>query len=98
MKISVVGLGTAKDEVTLRGLDEIMSADVVALKTAMTDTADTLRERNIDFVSCDSLFDEARDFSVLNQKIFEFLSAAKGKVVFCVNGSGYDDSAVAYIA
>ena len=65
MKISVVGLGTAKDEVTLRGLDEIMSADVVALKTAMTDTADTLRERNIDFVSCDSLFDEARDFSVL---------------------------------
>lgn len=98
MKISVVGLGTAKDEVTLRGLDEIMSADVVALKTAMTDTADTLRERNIDFVSCDSLFDEARDFSVLNQKIFEFLRAAKGKVVFCVNGSGYDDSAVAYIA
>lgn len=98
MKISVVGLGTLKDDVTLRGLEEIKSADSVVLKTALTPTAETLKDRNIGFISCDSLYDEARDFSALDEMIYNLLAEQKGKTVFCVNGDGSDDSTVAYLA
>lgn len=97
MKLSVVGLGYEKDHVTLQGLEEIKSADVVVLKTALTKTALTLTDRQIDFVSCDSLYDEAQDFSALDESIFNFLKSQKGKVVFCVNGSGTDDGTVIYL-
>ena len=92
MKISVVGLGTECNQITLRGLQEVQSADAVVLKTAKTQTAKTLQQLNIPFVSCDSLYDEAQDFCVLDQKIFDLLKSLQGKVVFCVNGSGTDDS------
>jgi len=98
MKISVVGMGYEKNHVTLQGLDEIVSADVVVLKTALTKTAQTLTDRQIEFVSCDSLYDEAQDFSALDENIFDFLKKQKGKVVFCVNGSGTDDGTVKYMA
>ena len=97
MKLSVVGLGFEKDHLTLQGLEEIKSADVVVLKTALTKTALSLTDRQIDFVSCDSLYDEAQDFSALDENIFEFLKKQKGKVVFCVNGSGTDDGTVIYL-
>ena len=97
MKLSVVGLGYEKDHVTLQGLEEIKSADVVVLKTALTKTALTLTDRQIDFVSCDSLYDEAQDFSALDENIYQFLKSQKGKVVFCVNGSGTDDGTVQYL-
>ena len=97
MKLSVVGLGFEKDHLTLQGLEEIKSADVVVLKTALTKTALSLTDRQIDFVSCDSLYDEAQDFSALDQSIFDFLKKQKGKVVFCVNGSGTDDGTVIYL-
>ena len=97
MKLSVVGLGFEKDHLTLQGLEEIKSADVVVLKTALTKTALSLTDRQIDFVSCDSLYDEAQDFSALDQNIFDFLKKQKGKVVFCVNGSGADDGTVIFL-
>ena len=77
MKLSVVGLGYEKDHVTLQGLDEIASADVVVVKTALTKTADTLVSRQIEFVSCDSLYDEAQDFSALDENIYKFLKKQK---------------------
>ncbi len=98
MKISVVGLGTECNQITLRGLQEVQSADAVVLKTAKTQTAKTLQQLNIPFVSCDSLYDEAQDFCVLDQKILELLKSLQGKVVFCVNGSGTDDSTVQYLS
>ncbi|MBR2303216.1 MAG: hypothetical protein IKA42_05380 [Clostridia bacterium] len=79
MKLSVVGLGYEQDHLTLQGLDEIKSADVVVLKTALTKTADTLLSRQIEFISCDSLYDEAQDFSALDENIYQFLKLQKGK-------------------
>ena len=38
MKLSVVGLGYEQDHLTLQGLNEIESADVVVLKTSLTKT------------------------------------------------------------
>lgn len=97
MKICIVGLGAEKDQITLQGLEAVKAADNVVVKTALTDTVKTLDERGINYLSCDSFFDEAQDFSVLNEKIYRYLSGLDGSVAFCVNGSGFDDSAAVYI-
>ena len=94
MKFSVVGLGNEKNQITLEGLEVVKSADVVVVKTALTPTVETLAENGVQFVSCDFLFDEADDFSDLDKKIEKFLTSQQGNIVFCVNGSGSNDSTV----
>lgn len=91
MKLSIVGMGWQKGQVTLQGMQEIRAADTVVLKTALTPAAQTLEEEGVQYVSCDFLFDESQDFCALDEAIAAFLAKQKGKVVFCVNGAGTDD-------
>ena len=91
--ITVVGLGVDKDQITLAGVKEIIKAKKVFVKTALTETFSYFEENNINVTTFDYIYEQAEDFSNLDEKIVEILLNEKD-VVFCVNGSGYDDRAV----
>ena len=93
--IRVVGLGTIDGEMSLRGAVWIDSADVVIVKTALTDTYNYFKEEGIECLTLDHIFDESEDFDDLNAKVVEFVLSHRDKnVAFCVEGSGVDDRSV----
>lgn len=93
--IRVVGLGTIDGEMSLRGAVWIDSADVVIVKTALTDTYNYFSEEGIECLTLDHIFEESEDFDDLNRKVVEFVLSHRDKnVAFCVDGSGIDDRSV----
>lgn len=97
--LKIVGLGLKVGDISLNGDREVKSADKVFVKTAKTATYDYFIENKISAESFDYIYDQAEDFSDLDNQIFERLlkENKKNNVVFCVNGSGADDATVAYI-
>lgn len=94
--IEVVGLGCRKGQITLEGAAAIDKAKHIFVKTAKTDTFKYFQGRDV--VTMDDIYDSAEDFDDLDEKIVERLISCKGKVVYCVNGSGCDDKSVALLA
>ena len=93
--IRVVGLGTIDGEMSLRGAVWIDSADVVIVKTALTDTYNYFKEEGIECITLDHVFEESEDFDDLNKKVVDFVLSHRDKnVAFCVEGSGVDDRSV----
>ena len=93
--IRVVGLGTMDGEMSLRGAVWIDSADVVIVKTALTDTYNYFSEEGIECITLDHIFEESEDFDDLNSKVVDFVLSHRDKnVAFCVDGSGVDDRSV----
>ena len=97
--IEVVGLGNNKNEITLKGVDAIKNAELVFLKTALTETVEYFRENNIAYTSFDNIYESSESFDELDNTIVDILLKNKRKkVVFCVNGSGFEDRAVCILA
>lgn len=94
--ITVIGLGLAENDLTLKAVDAIGAADKVFIKTSQTPTYGFFKGRGITAERFDTLYDEAENFGDLNTKIIDRLikEAADKNIVFCVNGSGCDDAAV----
>lgn len=97
--IKVVGLGNCDGDMSLRGAGVIDNADIVIVKTALTDTYKFFEEENIPHITCDDLFETAQDFDDLNQKIVEkILAFNEQKIAYCVDGNGADDRSVILLA
>ena len=99
--ITVVGLGRNKDDLTRRAEKAILSADVVFLRTALTETAQTLDELGVKYTSFDALYESAEDFDALSSAIADALLAAESgdkSVCYCVDGSGAGDASVEALA
>lgn len=94
--IEVVGLGCRKGQITLEGAQAVEKAAHVFVKTAKTDTFKYFEGREVS--TMDDIYESSDDFDDLDGKIVERLLATKGRVVYCVNGSGYDDRSVALLA
>ena len=93
--IRVVGLGTRDGEMSIRGAVWIDDADVVIVKTALTDTYNYFKEEGVEHVTLDHIFEESEDFDDLNRKVVDFVLTHRDKnVAFCVDGSGVDDRSV----
>ena len=88
--ITLVGMGTNKDDVSLRALSAVRSATSVWLRTDRLSAAATLRGLGIPFSTMDDLYESAPDFDALQSAIVERLSSQHG-AVYCVDGSGTDD-------
>ena len=97
--ITVVAMGTKMGDLTLDGLTAINNADVVVAKSNKTHVATTLNSLNVDYISCDDLYQATDDFDELNQQIADRLTqcSQQGDVAFCVYGDGHDDSTVEYL-
>ena len=94
--ISVVAMGTKMGDLTLDGLTAINNADVVVAKSNKTHVATTLASLQVDFVSCDDVYQDTYDFDQLNQQIVARLVkySTQGDVAFFNYGDGQDDSTV----
>ena len=94
--IEVVGLGCRKGQITLEGADAIARAKHVVVKTGKTDTFAYFEGKDVS--TADDIYDASENFDELDEKIVERLLSLKGRVCYCVNGSGYDDKSVALLA
>lgn len=93
--IKVVGLGNKDGDISILGAVAIDNADVVIVKTALTDTYKYFEAEGITPITLDHLYEESEDFDDLDNKIVEFVKGyEKRNTVFCVNGSGTDDRSV----
>ena len=94
--IEVVGLGCRKGQITLEGAQAVARAKHVFVKTAKTDTFSYFEDKDV--MTMDDVYDSCENFDDLDEKIVERLVSQKGKICYCVNGSGYDDRSVALLA
>ncbi len=94
--ITVAALGCSKGQLTLAGAKAIAEADKVFVKTALTDTYEYFKESGTQNVPLDFIYENSQDFDDLDNKIVEYIkdSDTGENVVYCVNGSGYDDRSV----
>lgn len=95
--IYVVGLGCKKGQLTLEGAEIIAQSKKVFVKTAKTDTYGYFEEKGIGVVTFDDIYENSEDFDSLDENIVDILTAQKGSVCYCVNGSGFDDTSVALL-
>ena len=94
--ITVVALGCGKGQLTLNGAKTIESADKIFVKTALTDTYDYFKDKGIDNIPLDFIYENSQDFDDLDKSIVDYLTKQDdgSNIVYCVNGSGYDDRSV----
>ena len=95
--ITVVALGCAAGQLTLAGAEAIDKADKVFVKTALTDTYDYFKNKGIDCVSLDLIYEQSQDFDELDNTIAQYILSQQGDVAYCVNGSGYEDRSVSLL-
>lgn len=92
--ITVVGAGGgAKDELSLKAYNTILSANKVFLRTSRMPIAELLDEQGVSYSSFDDLYEQCPDFDQLNKQISEILSA-ENDCVYVVFGSALDDTSV----
>ncbi len=90
--ITVVGLGPgAAGYLSLETIDLLESGVRVILRTERHPTVEWLREQDIEFTSCDAIYEQEDSFEKVYEKIAEYVLAAadKGDVVYAVPGSPF---------
>ena len=92
--ITVVALGCKRGQLTLEGAEEIDKAKKVFVKTALTDTYEYFKDKGIECISLDFIYEKSQNFDELDEEIASYLLAQQGDIVYCVNGSGYEDRSV----
>ncbi len=95
MTLTVVGLGTKPEQLTLEAQKAIANASVVIVKS--TQTPCYTHFENIKHYTLDSIFDTAEDFDTLNAKCADFIMSKRGRVVYCTEGDGLSDGIVSQI-
>ena len=97
--ITLAGLGTEKDGLSLKAFKAIKQADKVFCRTEFTESAAVFKENGIEVEFLDNLFEKSRNFDSLNKKLAQVVcEAAKTQnVVYCVDGSVADDNSCAII-
>ena len=95
MTLTVVGLGTKPEQLTLEAQKAISNASVVIVKS--TQTPCYTHFENIKHYTLDPIFDTVEDFDTLNAKCADFIMNKRGRVVYCTEGDGLSDGIVSQI-
>ncbi len=93
-KIILVGLGTDKNDITLKAQSLINSDLIKVVRTKLTLSADALKESDKEYISLDFVYEKSRNFDTLNKNLAkEVISYAKNSdVVYFVDGSVNNDN------
>ncbi len=96
--ITIVGLGREKDDITVKGLDAIKKADILFVRTLLSSAGSGLKKYKP--ISMDDLYESVEDFDDLNKCIADRIlsSDADKNIVYCVDGNGFSDSSVEFLA
>lgn len=94
--ITIVSLGVEKGDLTERGKEAILSADEVILRTALTKSAESVKELGVNYRSLDELYARSRSFASLHKKLAKAVSDAdraggEKRIVYCVDGDLSED-------
>lgn len=68
-RITIVGVGARRGELTLDAVEALRSGEVIALRTERCECAEWLGAQGISYLALDRLYDEAGDFDQLNRAI-----------------------------
>lgn len=93
--ITIVGMGQAIEDVTLRGAAAIRGAATVVVRTAETNAAKTLDRLGVAYITCDDIYNNAADFDQLVEMIAARL--CEKDCVYCVDGAGTQDAVGRYL-
>ncbi len=93
-KIILVGLGTNKDDLTLKAQSLINSNLTKIVRTSLTLSAKAISEYNKEFISLDCVYEKSRNFDTLNKNLAKQVieHAKNGDVVYFVDGSVNNDN------
>ena len=99
MSLTLIGLGVKADDLSVAALREIKNADIVLLKTDLTENYPVFAENGISAVTMDDLYKKSRNFDTLKKNITARVTAtAKGvNAVYCVDGSVLEDNVCKHI-
>ncbi len=89
--ITIAGVGSVPNDLTLKANEAIERAAVVAVKTRKTAALKAVKKAS---VSMDDIFERATDFDSLDKLIAErliSLEKSRGSVVYCTDGDGLTD-------
>ncbi len=93
--IKVIGLGNRIGDLTLLAVEAINNAEIVVVKTALIDTYSYFTNNDIETITFDYLYTNSETFEDLNLAILnEIIMLGDKEIVYCVAGSGSDDSSV----
>lgn len=97
MKITLIGLGVAEGDITVRAKAALDCADEIIARTSHAPSFGSLKGYQVR--TLDNLFERSRNFDTLNKKLAaEVLSAARERAVcYCVDGAVSEDEACAII-
>ena len=99
MKITLVGLGVGKGALSLNALTAIKSASKVICKTQLTESAKIFAEQKVQVTYLDDIFKSSKNFDTLCKKLAKRVldEAKQSDLVYCVDGSVFDDNSCAII-
>ena len=91
MKISLIGLGVKRGDLTLRAKEELDRASLIIARTSQGDSFGALAQYKVR--TLDDIYKSCRNFDTLNRRLAaEVLRAAKDSpVCYCVDGSVSED-------
>ncbi len=91
MKITLIGLGTAEGDITLRAEKALGGADKIIARTAECEGFKSLAGYTV--IALDEIYKSSRNFDTLNKKLAAaVINAAKTEnVAYCVDGSVSED-------
>ena len=78
-KITVVGAGWTRGELTLNAIEALKRSDVIVLHTDRCGCADWLKQNDLPFTSLDALYETCDDFDIHTQAVADAVMAAGGK-------------------
>lgn len=91
---TIVGIGTGKKaHLTLEAFEIINNSENLILQTDRIEIADYLKEKNIEFSTLDSIYEEAEDFDEMLDMADDYLNCFKD-YTFCVIGDIYSNEVV----
>lgn len=99
MKITLVGLGTERNSLSVKALEAIKSASKVICRTKLTKSAQVFDDYSINAIFLDDIYRSSRSFDTLNKKLASAVidASKESEVVYCVDGSVADDNSCAII-
>lgn len=95
MSLTIVGLGTNPDQITLEAQSAIKKAKTVIVKTSKSPCYNYFE--GINHETLDELFDQSEDFDTLNVTCADYILGKSGSVVYCTIGDGVQDGIVGEI-
>lgn len=93
--ITIVGMGNSEEDITLKGIKAINQADIIIVKTSISNTYKYFSDNNLDVITLDYIYEKSQDFNETNNLIVDKVLSYQDKdTVYCVEGSAVDDSTV----